>query len=397
VEVLQDVHEVDDDRDLDPAFLGFELDPLDLVVGAVHERDPRAAVLGVAPLCFLEDAFDHGRGCRDNAGGQPLVGGDRSGGGLVAFRLIGCEDVGHRARRRRRVVDRADLGHPLVVERLAARQPGFGLGAGAGRPGGGGGAQRVGAHHDPLAVGREHQQIPALAAWCAPRRIEVLEVDRGELGELLDLAFTQPLPGLALDRIGRVLEAAAPSLQRGQLAQPVRVTLDRQVQRRVGGMQVPQSGRAVRQPLDRHGPEHRLKRTSVPALDPATRHPLIADHPLEALLADRPQRQMVIQQPPQQLPSVAVKTVLELGVREPRGVRPIQETQQRLELLTARTKASRYGRIARRVAAAATTSRCTIATRPPGRQDFTARGVKLATTGVEIGGHVGHLRGRRWT
>jgi len=25
------------------------------------------------------------------------------------------------------------------------------------------------------------------------------------------------------------------------------------------------------------------------------------------------------------------------------------------------------------------------------------RGVKFAATGVEIGGHVGHLRGRRWT
>ena len=29
-------------------------------------------------------------------------------------------------------------------------------------------------------------------------------------------------------------------------------------------------------------------------------------------------------------------------------------------------------------------------------QEFIARGVKFATTGVEIGGHVGHLRGRRW-
>ena len=49
-QVLQDVHEVDHDRDLDGAFAGLELDPLDLVVGAVHERDPGAAVLGVAAL-----------------------------------------------------------------------------------------------------------------------------------------------------------------------------------------------------------------------------------------------------------------------------------------------------------------------------------------------------------
>lgn len=83
-EVLQDVHEVDDDRDLDATFAGLELDPLDLVVGAVHERDPGAAVLGVAPLSLVEHALDHGRRGGDDAGAQPLVGSDRPRGGLVA-------------------------------------------------------------------------------------------------------------------------------------------------------------------------------------------------------------------------------------------------------------------------------------------------------------------------
>jgi hypothetical protein len=162
-------------------------------------------------------------------------------------------------------------------------------------------------------------------------------------------------------------------------------------------MQVPQPRRPVRQPLHRHRAEHRLQNAGVTGLDPSARHPLVADHLRQAPLADLTQRQMIIEQPPQQLPPVPVKTILELGVREPRGVGPVQKAQQRLELLTARTEPSRHSPTAQRAAAAATPSRCTIATKLHGRQDFIPRGVKFATTGVEIGGHVGHLRGRRWT
>ena len=43
------------------------------------------------------------------------------------------------------------------------------------------------------------------------------------------------------------------------------MTLDRQIQRRVGGMQVPHPGCTVRQPLHRHRPEHRLQRAGVAA------------------------------------------------------------------------------------------------------------------------------------
>ncbi|MGA8335231.1 MAG: hypothetical protein WB761_10835 [Solirubrobacteraceae bacterium] len=45
-------------------------------------------------------------------------------------------------------------------------------------------------------------------------------------------------------------------------------------------------------------------------LHSAARHPLIADYLLKARLADRAQRQMIIKQPPQQLPPVPVKTFL---------------------------------------------------------------------------------------
>ena len=315
----------------------------------------------------------------------------------MALRRCGGEEVGRGAGRRGRVVDGADLGHPFVVERLAAGQPGFGLGARPCAPAGGGGTQRVGAHHDPLAVGREHQQIAALSTRRAARRIEVLEVDCAQRREFFDLAFAQPLPGLALDRFQRVLEATAGRLQGGELAQPVRMTFDREVQRRVGGMQVRDPGRPVRQPFDRHGAEHRLQGAGVACLDAAARHALIADDILNACLANPAQRQMVIQQPPQQLTPVTVKALLELRMREVGGVAPVQEAHQRLELLPTPTKPSPYRPIARRTGAAAPTSHCIIATNLPARQDFGARGVKFATTGVEIGGHVGHLRGRRWT
>ena len=86
------------------------MDAVDLVLIAVHERDPGAAVFGVAPVGLLEDVFDDGAGVLDDAGGQPLVGSDRSGGGLLT--VVAGEDVSRRAGRRGRVVDGADLGDP---------------------------------------------------------------------------------------------------------------------------------------------------------------------------------------------------------------------------------------------------------------------------------------------
>ena len=65
----------------------------------------------------------------------------------------------------------------------------------------------------------------------------------------------------------------------------------------------------------------------MPGLDPTTNQPLITDHLLQALLADRPQRQMIIQQPPQQLPPVAVKTLLKLRVRQALGIGPVQKAR----------------------------------------------------------------------
>ena len=81
----------------------------------------------------------------------------------------------------------------------------------------------------------------------------------------------------------------------------MRVTLHRQIQRRVGRMQTPHPRRPVGQPLHAHGPEHRLQRAHMTALHPAADHPLIPGDVLKALLAHRPQRQMIIKQTAQQL------------------------------------------------------------------------------------------------
>jgi hypothetical protein len=115
------VHEVADDRDVDAALLGLGLDPLDLVAGAVHERHRGAALSAVAPLGLFEDAPDHRAGVLDDAGAQPLVGSDRSRSGLVALRRSRLKDVGHRARRRCRVVHHADLCHRLAVSLILPR------------------------------------------------------------------------------------------------------------------------------------------------------------------------------------------------------------------------------------------------------------------------------------
>lgn len=57
-QVLEHVHEVDDDRDRCVATLRFGLDPVDLVVVAIDKRDPVARMVGIAPLGLVEDLAD---------------------------------------------------------------------------------------------------------------------------------------------------------------------------------------------------------------------------------------------------------------------------------------------------------------------------------------------------
>ena len=67
----------------------------------------------------------------------------------------------------------------------------------------------------------------------------------------------------------------------------MRVTLDRQVQQRVGRMQVAHFRRPIRQPFHRHRPEHRLQRADMTRLHTAANDPLIASDLLKTQLAHR--------------------------------------------------------------------------------------------------------------
>jgi hypothetical protein len=95
---------------------------------------------------------------------------------------------------------------------------------------------------------------------------------------------------------------------------------------------------------------------------------------------------MVIKQPAQQLAPVTIETLLKPGVIKTSSVGPVHETDQRLELLTARSEPNRW--LAERAAGVSGISDCTVTTTPPERQDFAHRRVKFTSTGVEIGGQV---------
>jgi len=148
------------------------------------------------------------------------------------------------------------------------------------------------------------------------------------------------------------------------------------------------SGRPVRHPGDRHLPEHRPQHAPMFSFDPTAGHLILTDNRPEALLTDRAYREMIIKQPAQKLPPVAVQTLLKPGVIKTSGVSPVQEANQRLELLTTRSEPIHYRRLANRAAGVADPFDCTITTTAPERQDFTHRRVKFNSTGVEIGGHV---------
>ena len=377
--------------------LGLGFDALDLVVVAVDEREPGAAVFGVAPVGFVEDAADHGGGGFDDAGGQPLVGRDRSRRGL--------SPAGRSWARMSAAVRGAGVASytaPISAIRLwlsfsAADSRVLGFGPARARAGGGLGAQRVGAHHDPLAVGREHQQLVRFGPLRSPGLVEVLEVDRGELRQLLDLALPEPLPGRALDRLDRVLEAAAGRLQRRELAQPVGVTLDRQVQRRVGGMQVRRLRRPIRQPRDRHRPEHRLQARARDPARPDRGHPLIADtRSRRCSRIARSARWSSSSLRKSSRPSRSRRSSSSACERPAASVPSRKQTSDsNCSRLRRNPAASSRSPLAAGVALAAGAA-ASLPTRLTGRTSSTG-GVKFARTGVEIGGHVGHLRGRRCT
>jgi len=75
--------------------------------------------------------------------------------------------------------------------------------------------ERLGAHHERLAVAREHQHIVPLAHGPSRLFIERCEIDSCRRCQLAELPRSDPLSGLAKDRRFGVLEAWARRLEEG--------------------------------------------------------------------------------------------------------------------------------------------------------------------------------------
>ena len=213
------------------------------------------------------------------------------------------KDVGRGAHDGCRVVDGAQFGHAFAVALLALGQPGRQLGGGLRGGPGGGRAQRLGAHHDALAVGREGQHVARIGG----RRqlaggVEIVEVDRGAGRQFLHLTLTEPVPG------GALVEGAAGGLDRGQPAQPVGMFLLRQVQPAVRGVQVRLPGGPVSQPVHLDLAEDRGQGAAGPGFDPAAGHPARVDD-LDPGLPVGAELQVVGEQSAQQRPTVGVQAL----------------------------------------------------------------------------------------
>jgi hypothetical protein len=153
--------------------------------------------------------------------------------------VVGADDAGGGAHDRVGVVDGAQGRHPLAAVFLptgqAGREPVGALGRGGFR---GGLAQRLGAHHHPSGVDGQHQQRVVGGRHRHPRGVEGVDVGGGAYGQRLDLPLADPGPGGFVDLVAGGVERAAYRLLGRGAAQPVRVHLGRQVQHRVGRVQV---------------------------------------------------------------------------------------------------------------------------------------------------------------
>jgi hypothetical protein len=118
-QVFEHMDEVHENRDRGGARVRLGLDPVDLVVVAVDERDPGPSVGGVAPAGLVEELADDRRGVLDHTRGQPLALRLRSRRRGLTLGVCLGQDVARRARGGRCVVDGADLRDPFAVALLA--------------------------------------------------------------------------------------------------------------------------------------------------------------------------------------------------------------------------------------------------------------------------------------
>jgi hypothetical protein len=109
------------------------------------------------------------------------------------------------------------------------------------------------------------------------------------------------------------------------------VLADRQVERRVGRVQVGMPLAPVGQPFDLDLPEHGAKCPPVAGLHPTARHLADIEHLLEAWFVTGSQLEMVLQQPTQQLTPAQVELLLQLAVGEPTRRVAVEPAHQHLE------------------------------------------------------------------
>ena len=142
--------------------------------------------------------------------------------------------------------------------------------------------------------------------------VELLEVDRRALSQLLDLALTEPKPRPLPNLIGRLVKRAAGGLDRREATNPVRGSLDWQVQRAISDIQVLLATTAVRQPRDRDLSEHARKRPAVIALDRPAHDTRAVLDTVNAPLPLSAKIEMILKQRAQQLTTVARKLGLQI-------------------------------------------------------------------------------------
>jgi hypothetical protein len=326
------VDEVDHDRHVDLAGVGFGLDAVDLVVVAINERDPGATVVGVAPFGLVEDPADHGGGVvLHHAGHQPLVA--RTGGrpGELLSVVRAGQNVVRRAGNGPGIVHAADLGHALTVTLLSLREPGGQFVRTSSSGLGGGGAQRVRTHDDAPAIAGDDEDVVRMVGGQLPLLVEGVEVSRRPLDQGLQLAFAQALSGAPPDRLPDAIEGASRRLHDGQPAQAVGVELDREVQVRVGGTQVGVTSPPIGQASDLDLAEHDQQPALMASLYAAPGHSVGAYHCLHARLPLRPQVQVVLEHLAEQLAALHVQALLQLAVAELARICPLQPAHDPLE------------------------------------------------------------------
>ena len=222
------------------------------------------------------------------------------------------------------VVDGTHLCHALAVALLALGKT---RGELVGRRGGRLGGlfpERVGAHDDALAVGRDHEHVGLIDLRAGSRRVELLDVGGAPCREVLHLALAHVLAGRPLERRGSLLEGSPRRLDRREAAQPVGVSLGGQVQQGICWMKVRVTAVAIREAFDVDGAKDRRERAAVTGFDRSMRDAVGIDHALDAHLVDGPKGEVVLEHPAQELAATDIQLVLELSMCERRCLRPLE-------------------------------------------------------------------------